>query len=247
MLPNDTHYQVVVTTIAKKYNMPGIFYLDLWPVSWSHLVVIDPDVAMEFTVTRSHPKHEAVRRTTDPLIGKGNIASAEGPHWKHLHKMMSPAFSITNITEMRPIVATEVMKYRSILQEKAKSGKVFRLEDLAHHLTFDIISRAATGRSFDTQTKGSLALQHFEAMVRASMKSRESFNYIGNFFANRVRDRERRKLDALVAELIKERFDFVKSRWLILQTKASLLIPASSQIATLTCPRNEGFVLWTLC
>lgn len=70
MLPSDAHYQVVVTTIAKKYNMPGIFYLDLWPVSWSHLIVIDPDVAMEFTVTRNHHKHEAVQRMADPLIGK---------------------------------------------------------------------------------------------------------------------------------------------------------------------------------
>lgn len=35
--------------------------------------------------------------------------------------MMSPAFSITNITEMGLIAATEIMKYRSILQEKAKS------------------------------------------------------------------------------------------------------------------------------
>ena len=84
-------------------------------------------------------------------------------------------------------------------------------------------------------------------MVRASMKSRESLNYIGNFFPNRVRDHERRKLNVLVTELIKERFEFIKSRWSVFHTEAALLIPASSQIMTLTCLRNEGFVSWTLC
>lgn len=59
MLPSDVHFQVPVTTIARKYNMPGVFYLDLWPASFGQVIVTDPDVALHLTAIRNHPKHEA--------------------------------------------------------------------------------------------------------------------------------------------------------------------------------------------
>lgn len=219
MLPSDGHYQAVATTIARKYDLPGLFYLDLWPVAWGQIVVTDPDLARDVTVTRNHPKHEAIGIMIDPIIGGSNIVGTDGPRWKYLHKMVSSAFSISYITEMRPMVAAEVMKFRSILHQKAESGKSFRLEDCTHHLTFDVITTAAFGHSLDAQTKGSPALSHFNAMVRAHMKSRESFNYVRNFFANRTRNSEKRKLDEFMAELIKERFDHVRRKWSLLQRR----------------------------
>ncbi|CAN9110826.1 unnamed protein product [Alternaria alternata] len=221
-LPSDVHYQAAAVTIARKYNMPGLFYLDLWPIAWGQIVVTDPDVALEMTAVRNHPKHEAEGQMIDPLIGRGNIVTANGPQWKHLHRMLSPAFAISHITNMRPMVAEEVMKFRSIIHEKARSGEVFKLEDPTQHLTFDVISTATFGRSLDAQTKGSPALQHFENMCRAYMASRESVNYIRNFFVNRKVSAERDKLDAIVVDLIKERFEIVKRDKLDLSEKRGL-------------------------
>lgn len=114
------------------------------------------------------------------------------------------------------------MKFRSIISEKAQSGEVFRLEDLTQHLTFDVIGTATFGRSLDAQTKGSVALQHFEDMCRAFMKSRESFNIIRNFFVNRKRDASRKKLDAVIAKLVKERFDKLQREKIDLTAKRGL-------------------------
>jgi hypothetical protein len=68
LLPKDAHYQQAVTTIVHKYNMPGIFYLDLWPASWGQVIVVDPDVALHMTVAKNHPKHEAEKCGT-PMYG----------------------------------------------------------------------------------------------------------------------------------------------------------------------------------
>lgn len=198
--------------MVKKYDLPGVFYLDLWPIAWGQVVTTDPDLALHMTAHRNHPKHPAEGAMIDPLIGKGNIVTSDGPRWKHLHKMLSPAFSISHISNMRPMVATEVMKFRSILHKKAESGESFRLEDITQHLTFDVIVSATFGRSLDAQTKGSTVLQHFEDMCRAYMISRESINFIRNFFANRRRDVERAKLDANIAALVKERFEIVRRK-----------------------------------
>lgn len=212
MLPSDGHYQAVATTIARKYNLPGLFYLDLWPVTWGQIVVTDPDLALDLTVVRNHPKHEGIGNMINPIIGESNIVSIDGPRWKYLHKMVSPAFSISHITAMRPMVAAEVMKFRAVLNQKAQSGETFQLEECAQNLTFDVISTAAFGKSLDAQKQGSPALHHFKSMVQAHMKSRESFNYIGNFFANRTLNSERRKLDKFISELIEERFDHIKRK-----------------------------------
>jgi cytochrome P450 len=125
MLPHDCHYQSAVTTMAHKYNLPGVFYLDLWPVSCGQVVVTDPDVALHLTVTKNHPKHEAEKwfgttsvlhckeqsdvALVDPLIGKDNIVTVEGPIWKYLHKMLSPAFSTQHISNMRPAVSLQIL------------------------------------------------------------------------------------------------------------------------------------------
>lgn len=104
-LPPNVHYQAAVTSIAHKHNLDGVFYLDLWPATWSQMVVVDPELAHYMTVTKNHPKHEAEAIFMDPLIGVGNIVSSNGPEWKHLHKMLSPAFSVQNVTNIRPAVS----------------------------------------------------------------------------------------------------------------------------------------------
>jgi cytochrome P450 len=68
------------------------------------VIVVDPDVAQHVTVIKNHPKHDAERWFTDPLIGVGNIVTVEGPRWKYLHRMLSPAFAIQHISKMRPAV-----------------------------------------------------------------------------------------------------------------------------------------------
>ena len=212
MLPKAAHYQVSVTTIAKKYNMPGLFYLDLWPASCGQVIVTDPDVALHMTAVRNHPKHPLIATFLDPIIGKGNIVASDGPRWKGLHKMLSPAFAISHIGNLRPMVASEVMKFRSLLHKKAESGEVFKLEELTHHMTFDVISTATFGHSLDAQTKGSPALQHFEDTCRAEMRSRETSNVVRKFFAHRQRDAARRKLDETIASLVRERCEVVRRK-----------------------------------
>jgi cytochrome P450 len=103
-VPHDCHYQVAVTTMVHKYNLPGVFYLDLWPASGGQVVVIDPDVAMHVTVTKNHPKHDAEKMFVDPMIGDSNVVTSEGSRWKYLHKMLAPAFAIQHISNMRPAV-----------------------------------------------------------------------------------------------------------------------------------------------
>lgn len=54
------------------------------------------------------------------------------------------------------------------------------------------------------------------------MKSRDSFNFVKNYFANKTRDAAREKLDAVIAVLVKERFDIVQRDKIELSGKRGL-------------------------
>lgn len=114
------------------------------------------------------------------------------------------------------------MKFRAHLMKKAESGESFKLEEITLHLTFDVIGTATFGRSLEAQTKGHIALKHFEDMCRAFMRTRESFNIVKNFFVNMKRDSAKKKLDAIIADLIQERFDKVQHEKLDLSEKRGL-------------------------
>lgn len=101
------------------------------------------------------------------------------------------------------------MEFRSILHEKAQSGKKFRLEDLCIRTTFDVISKATFGQSLNAKKEGSPAMDQWEAMSRAFASTRVSNNPIKNFFAMRTVKAERAKLDEIMREMVRERFDAV--------------------------------------
>jgi cytochrome P450 len=225
--PKDCHVQVVVTTMTQKYNLPGVFYLDLWPVAPSICVITDPDVALHLTVTRNHEKHEEEIRAIDPMIGKGNIVTSEGARWKMLHKMLAPAFSIMHVTNQRPMVAEAVMEFRAILKKFAESGQTFELEKCAERMTLDVIGEATFGHSLGAQAGKSEVMKHWEDMSRAHMHLRESWkvDFVRNYLAHRRWEAAKKKLDNTLTELVEKRFaDIVENDVNLEKRKDSIII-----------------------
>jgi len=116
------------------------------------------------------------------------------------------------------------MEFRDILHTKAKSGEKFRFEDLTLHTTFDVIGKATFGQSLNAKREGSLALEHWENMSRAFASIRGSWNLIKNFFKKRLVRTEAKKLDAILAGIIRQRFDLVVRENTNLSSKKGLNI-----------------------
>ena len=228
LLPKNCHVQVAVTTMSQKYNLPGIFYLDLWPVAPSICVVTDPDVALYLTVTRNHEKHAEEIRAIDPMIGKGNIVTAEGARWKKMHKMLAPAFAVMHVTNMRAMVAGNVMEFRAILKKLAETDEAFEFEKYVERLTLDVVGTATFGHSLGAQAMGhgSSVMRHWEDMSRANMQTREGWriDFVRNYLAYRKREAAKKKLDAVLTELVEKRFDYVQKNDVSLEKRKDSII-----------------------
>ncbi|KAH6638120.1 cytochrome P450 [Boeremia exigua] len=228
ILPKNSHIQIAVTTISQKYDLPGIFYLDLWPLSTGLCLVTDPDLAHYMTVTRNHEKHSVEARDVDPLIGEGNVVTSEGTRWKKMHKMLAPAFAIMHVTNMRSMIGQNVMQFRAILAKLADAGEAFEFEKYMGRLALDVVGSATFGHSLDAQAMGDACsvIQHWEDMTRANIHIRDRWkiDFVRNYMAFRKRDAAKKKFDAILTKLVQERFDYVRDNDVNLEKRKDSII-----------------------
>ncbi|KAJ4296315.1 hypothetical protein N0V90_006360 [Kalmusia sp. IMI 367209] len=207
LFPKNTHYQAAITTISQKYDLPGAWYLDLWPLGPCQVIVTDPDLAHQFTVLRNHPKHAAAVSAMDPVLGVGNIATSDGAAWKAAHNMLAPAFSASHQRNMAGMMAEEVMVFREILQAKAASGEVFRLESLLQNLVLNTIGRSVFEESLGAQTKEMPMLASFHKVCTENVYVMNSWNPIGKIFAKRRQAQYQRELEPQLEDMIRVRYE----------------------------------------
>jgi cytochrome P450 len=164
-LPPNCHPQAYVTAIAQKYNLKGIFYLDLWPIADSMAVLTDPDLMDEVTVVKPLPIHPMAEDFISPVVGKNVIATTNGTKWKKMHNAMSPAFSWSHIRSLADVIVEECLIFRATLDKLAQSGEVFSMEETSAKLIFDVIGRIVFNIPLHAQTKGSSYLKDFRDMI----------------------------------------------------------------------------------
>jgi len=147
LFPAGTHPQYFYTYLSRKYSLPDVWYVDLWPIGPQQVVITGPDAAAQVTAIRSYPMHPEVNRFLAPMIGDNVIAATNGPLWKKLHHMMAPAFTPRYVKTLLSTIADEVMLFHGRLRELAKAGDVFSMEEELSKLSFDVIGGIVFGVS----------------------------------------------------------------------------------------------------
>jgi cytochrome P450 len=143
--PRDVHGQYMPVLLAKEYpelELPGLMYIDLWPVAPPMLAVFHPDMMAEFTQTTNLPKHPSLQGEFRPFTQLNDLLNMSGQAWKMWRNIFNPAFSGKNILSLMPAFLEEIDVFVADLKSAAESGEVIKLEDKAIMCTIDIIGRA---------------------------------------------------------------------------------------------------------
>jgi len=134
--PREVHPHVYPHLIREKYGLGDIFYLDLWPLAYPMLVISDPQIAQQ---ALHLPKHEVLGQVVGPVVGDHSILTMEGKEWRTWRSVFNPGFSHSNIMTLVPGIVEDSLVFCDVLEEHARKGDVFRLEDAATRVTVDII------------------------------------------------------------------------------------------------------------
>ena len=212
LCPPNCHPQIYYTEIARRYNLPGIFYIDLWPVGPPSVILSDPGLLEQVTVTKPLPIHPMAEDFMSPIVGRGVIATSNGPAWKGLHKAMSPAFSWSHIRSLTDIIVDECAVFRLNLDKRFKTGELFSLEDLSAKLIFDVIARVIFNFPLNAQTTDSQQLHDLHELVDLAEGQADitvAYNPIEQFRRWRRRSTLFGRLHPFIIGKVQERFDLL--------------------------------------
>lgn len=163
--PMGTHPQYYYTYLAQKYNLPGIFYIDLWPLAAPQIVVTDPDAAMQVLTANPLPKHSQIETFLRPFTGPGSIAASNGDRWKYNHRMVGSGFTASHVKHMVAMIVEQGSIFDERLRALAETGDKFDLETETSKVIFDVIGRLVFGFSLEAQRKGSPLLNDLRASI----------------------------------------------------------------------------------
>ncbi|KAM0207741.1 hypothetical protein ACHAPA_011177, partial [Fusarium lateritium] len=165
LMPPNCHPQLFYTEITHRYNIQGIFYLDLWPIGPGTVVITDPKLIELAPVPRPLPVHPQTDEFLSLMVGKGCIAALNGVLWKKMHNATSPVFSPTHIRNLTGVMVDEAVVFRSQLERLSTTGEIFSMEEVVSRVVFDIVARVVFDAPLHTQTAGSQEHADFRGLV----------------------------------------------------------------------------------
>ena len=205
-LPPHFHYQQLMTYIGQKYDMPQVFYLDMWPVSYPITIIQDPGVAAQITQTKSLPKHVVNRQYTSRLTGHSSIVFVDGAEWRMIRSIINPGFAPQYIASLTPILSKHIGRFTDKLVAAASQRGTFLLQDYFLGMTLDVIGEVVLGQDLDSQRSFNLLAYHYGQAARHSnvtTVSGFSFSRLRSDIMTRWHSRQE---SLIIADLIRRRW-----------------------------------------
>jgi hypothetical protein len=210
--PPKAHPHVYANYVRNKYSLGKVFYVDMWPLGPRSCFIADPELASQYaTTTQSLPKSPLVNDYLFKLLGRNNMVSLEGEHWKSLRSIFNPGFATAHLMTLVPYIVDQSLVFCAVLRESAASGSLIEMEELATRLTVDIIGKVVLDSNFNAQRSENAIVNTFRRqtvlMPPTGINPFASMNPLRNlqlFFNGR-------KLDRLIGEELDRKFSASKT------------------------------------
>ena len=164
--PGSAAPQTYPSFIREHYKLGDWFAFDPWPFGPTSLAIFDPQMAQEFTVKQSLPKHQAVEEFMHSFGGEGNLVSSEGAAWKKWRSAFNPGFSAAYLMTLVPSIVDNCDVFCSLMLARAKTNELFRMEAATTNLTVDIIGKVVLDHDLNSQLRPNELVNAFISQTR---------------------------------------------------------------------------------
>lgn len=226
-LPKGSYLQAAFTQMKQDYNLPDIFYMDLWPFGPEFVVCTAPEAAAFPTTVNSFTQAQIVEDFFASNLGAGFIEAASGNLWKELHHMIAPGLTPAAVKSYHPIVLEEAKILHQRFNALAHANKVVSFDDEVGKFPFDVTSHIFFGQRLHAQTSNSAIYRDLRAI---SSEVERSHTAAGNPIAGWL---IKRRIKEIVARLDKEIEPRVQSRFAALQNMKEKGLPTRTTAASI--------------
>ena len=205
LLPPETHHSYLMTYLHQKYSLPEIFYLDLWPIAPSQMVVASGEAAAQISTIRPYPIHQYVTDLLTPILGARSVATCNGPVWKQLHHILAPAFVPRYTKTLLGTMNDHTLIFHERLKVLATKG-TFSLEEEMSKPLFDIIGKIVFGSEQHAQTDESPVFLDIKYTIEMFPFTFRTFNLVQKYWILWKQKLVGKRVDRYIAEKAKERY-----------------------------------------
>jgi hypothetical protein len=204
--PQGTHPQILYTEVARRFALNGLFYLDLWPLGPSTIVLGDPELIEKVTVAQSLARHPIANGALQPVLSADAVL---GGNAEKLQRAAARALVWPRIGKYADLMAAACQPFCDMLSEQAASSKAVALEQPASALILDLTTRVVFGRTIGRDAPDGWCLSRLKALIgemeRCWADSAATGNPIRRIRVRRHCRRIREELETLVSHEIGER------------------------------------------
>lgn len=214
-LPPHVHSQYALIKTGKPFEARGAWYFDSWPAFDPILVVYDPAMADQAVL---HP-HVGARKPASladwmrQISGGRTMFDSNSEGWKHLHDLVSPCFSTANISAEIPTVVENILVFRDLVSQKARSGERFRLEALCKNLVIDNIGNLLLHARMNVQLEPHPLAEAMIHQLKIKTTSHSTYQLLEAYmpWAMYAEWKTGRHLDRHIRDFLTGRFDELRS------------------------------------
>jgi cytochrome P450 len=176
-LPPGSYSHNVITQMKLDYDLPDVFYLDLWPAGPCMVVCTSPDACAISTTKNAFDMPAIVAKFFEGNAGASFIECTNGPLWKRLHKMLAPGLTPGAIKEHAGSILGHATRFHARLGDLAKAGEVVDLRSELGVYPFQVISsvlfsEALSSRAYDDAAKAAETTTAINAALNPLEKRR---------------------------------------------------------------------------
>ncbi|PNP46257.1 hypothetical protein TGAMA5MH_02292 [Trichoderma gamsii] len=150
-LPRGIHMQSVISELKADYDLPDVFYIDLWPLGPQFIFCVSPEACAIPTTENTFDMHEEVAKFLKGSVGASFIEGTNGPLWKHLHQTLAPGLTPSVIRGNHGSIIEQAATLRRRFSEIAKSGKVTDIRHELGYYPFQVMVKILLNETLNTQ------------------------------------------------------------------------------------------------
>lgn len=155
--------QSVISELKSDYNLPDVFYIDLWPLGPQFIFCLAPEACAVPTTENTFDMHEEVTKFLKGSVGASFIEGTNGTLWKHLHQTLAPGLTQSIIRGNHGFIIEQAAALRRRFSDIAESDKVTDIRREIGYYPFQVMVKILLNETLSAQiyddVKGAIDLQ----------------------------------------------------------------------------------------
>ncbi|KAJ6132004.1 cytochrome P450 [Penicillium samsonianum] len=203
-LPRDIFLPLVVDLVRRKFDLPAVFFLDLYPLFNPIVFISDPGLARKVTQEDRSLRYPGVFETLYPAIPTRWFRTVADRAWTKWHPVVGVSFTAAHFVRMVPQMAEDLQAMLDQLNDWSDRDQIFCMERVATDAILAMTGRAYFGMELDCFAPKSQWTSAFRAATTPVVAAR---NPLRKPFVLPSWKRHARTFHAMIREKVQHAFD----------------------------------------